>query len=146
MASSRCVVVDASCMLALVASWHERHEAVRVALERLLSTKHRLAVSAHSLVEAYAVLTRLPAPYRVSPDVAHDLIRKNFGRADVAALTSNGYWSLLERNAARGVAGGRSYDALIAQAASTVAPCVLLTLNARHFGPLDTPGVTIAEP
>jgi len=133
-------------MIALVASWHERHPAVRDSLEGLLAEGHRLAVSAHSLVEAYAVLTRLPAPYRVAPAAAHDLIQKNFANASVAPLTASGYWRLLQNCAKHGVAGGRSCDALIAHAAQRFAPCLLLTLNARHFAALDAPGITVIEP
>lgn len=140
------VVVDTGCLIALVSDWHERHDDVRTALEGYLDAKHRLAVAAHSLIEAYAVLTRLPAPYRLAPAAAHELIRKNFDRAVTAALSKEDHWRLLEAAAARGIAGGRTYDFLIAHAATTLAPCVLLTLNARHFGAFDAPGVTIVEP
>ena len=146
MAARKHLLLDTSCMIALVAAWHEHHDAVTQAVEHYLEGRHRLAVAGHSLVEGYAVLTRLPAPFRLAPDAAHALIDKNFASLSVTTLTPSEYVALLGFVRERGVAGGRSYDALLALAAGKLAPCVLLTLNARHFSGLDTAGVTITVP
>jgi toxin FitB len=146
MATRKHLVLDTSCMIALVAAWHEHHDVVTQAIDHYLEGRHRLAVVAHSLVEAYAVMTRLPAPFRVAPAVAHDLISANFAALPVAALSAQEHVELLAFLRDRGIAGGRSYDALLARAAEKLAPCVLLTLNARHFSELDAPGLTIAVP
>jgi predicted nucleic acid-binding protein len=59
--------VDTSCIVAAVCSWHEHHAAAAAAIEARYEAGDRLAVAAHGLVEAYAVLTRLPAPHRLAP-------------------------------------------------------------------------------
>lgn len=133
-------------MVAAVCSWHERHAVVAAEVERRLATRGRLAVPAHALVEAYAVLTRLPAPHRIAPADAWALLSANFvDRAKVVALEGPAHAVLLGRLAAAGTGGGRTYDALIAGQATAAGADVLLTLNPRHFEP--PPGdVTVIEP
>ena len=133
-------------MVAAVCSWHERHEQSRAGIERRLRRGERLTVAAHALVEAYAVLTRLPAPHRLTPADAWALVGGNFGDpARIVTLDAEAYVSLLGELAASGIAGGRSYDALIAECASRGGASTLLTLNRRHFDPAP-PGVRVEEP
>lgn len=140
------LVLDTSCIIALVAAWHERHGEVTRTVEHYLEGRHRLAAVAHSLVEAYAVLTRLPPPFRLAPAAAHELVSRNFGALPLAALTAKETVDLLAFSQERRIAGGRTHDALLARAAAKLAPCVLLTLNARHFATLDVTGVTVVVP
>jgi len=56
--------VDTSCMVAAVCTWHEHHAAAAGEIERRLGRGERMAIPAPALVEAYAVLTRLPARLR----------------------------------------------------------------------------------
>jgi len=139
----RCVVLDTSAIVALVCQWHEHHKQVVRVATRALNDSRGLGFVAHSLLEAYAVLTRLPAPYRLSAADAFELLRKNFGTAKLVAPRPAEYWTLIERAALAGVSGGRTYDALIADTAAQLAPCDVLTLNAKHF--TDSPGVTIVD-
>ena len=133
-------------MVAAVCSWHERHAAVAAEIERRLAARGRLAVPAHALVEAYAVLTRLPPPHRIAPADAWAVLSASFVEpAKLVALEGPAHAVLLARLAAAGTGGGRSYDALIAGQAATAGADVLLTLNPRHFEP--PPGnVTVIEP
>jgi len=133
-------------MVAAVCSWHERHAVVAAEIERRLAARGRLAIPAHALVEAYAVLTRLPAPHRLAPADAWALLSANFVEpAKLVALEGPSHAVLLARLAAAGMGGGRTYDALIAGQAGTAGADVLLTLNPRHFEP--PPGdVTVIEP
>jgi len=133
-------------MVAAVCSWHERHAAVAAEIEQRLHARGRLAIPAHALVEAYAVLTRLPAPHRVAPADAWALLTANFVEpAEVVALEGQAHAVLLARLAAAGTGGGRTYDALIAEQAATAGADVLLTLNPRHFEPPPR-SVTVIEP
>lgn len=133
-------------MVAAVCSWHERHAAVAADIERRLDVGGRLAVPAHALIEAYAVLTRLPAPHRVAPADAWALLEANFVEpAEVVALDGPAHGTLLSRLAAAGMGGGRTYDALIAEQAVTGGAHVLVTLNLRHFEPPPA-GMTVVEP
>ncbi len=133
-------------MVAAVCSWHERHAATATELERRLGRGERLAVAAHSLVETYAVLTRLPPPYRLAPADAWTLVQANFVEAAaVVALDGTAHVVLLGRLAALEIGGGRTYDAVIAASVAQAKVETLLTLNPRHFDPPPT-GATVIEP
>jgi len=103
-------------------------------IERRLAKRLGLITPAHAIIEAYAVLTRLPAPHRLAPADAWTLINANFvqGRS-VAALPAAGQAALLQRLAAAAIGGGRTYDALIAATAAHAGADELLTFNPRHF-------------
>ena len=96
---------------------------------------------------AYAVLTRLPAPHRLSPSDALALLDANFlGRTRVVALDGDGYRALLRRAGKEGIVGGRTYDAVIAQCALKAKAATLLAFNAKHFADLEAAGVRVVVP
>lgn len=137
--------VDSNCMIAAVCSWHEHHAQAVKAIERRLDRGDRMVVAAHALVEAYAVLTRLPSPHRLAASDAWTLIDHNFATpAAVVALTGAAHAALLGRLARAGIGGGRTYDALIAAAAAKGRAGELLTFNAGDFDPAITPIATVA--
>ncbi len=126
--------LDSSCIVAAVCGWHEQHAVAARALERRLTAGDRLVVAAHALVEAYAVLTRLPAPHRLAPADAWALLEANFvSGAEIAALSGSAQVALLRRLSHAGIAGGLTYDALIAASARHGKAAELLTFNRRHF-------------
>lgn len=133
-------------MIAAVCTWHEHHVAAVTEINRRLEDGERLAVPAPALVEAYAVLTRLPAPHRLSPGDAWALVDASFIEpATVVALTRIVYVRLLRRIAKQTIAGGRTYDAVIAECAHQARAEVLLTFNPRHFDP-PPKGVSVIDP
>ena len=128
--------LDTSCLIAAVCGWHEQHPVAAAEIERRLDRGERLSVAAHALSEAYAVLTRLPAPHRLAPSDAWELLRANFSDGvSVVALSARQHVALLRRLAEAGVSGGRTYDAVIAECAVRAGARTLLTFNARHFEP-----------
>lgn len=133
-------------MIAAVCVWHEHHTAAVAEIERRLERGENLKVPAPALAESYAVLTRLPSPYRLSPADAWALVEANFIKgARVVWLNGGGYAKLLGHLAKTEVRGGRTYDAVIAECAKRSQASVLLTFNRRHFGPpLDT--LTVIDP
>ena len=138
--------VDSSTIVAAVCTWHERHRDAAAEIERRLAGGERLAVAAHALAEAYAVLTRLPAPHRLAPSDAWALIHANFVEsATVVALSGSGQVTVLAALAGAAIGGGRTYDALIAACAKQARAGALLTFNPRHFEPPPA-GVAIVEP
>jgi predicted nucleic acid-binding protein len=138
--------IDSSCIVAAVCGWHEHHAAAARAVDRRLGRGSRLVVAAHALVEAYAVLTRLPAPHRLARADAWMLIEANFvSDADVVALPASSYAPMLEKLARAGIGGGRSYDALIAASARHGKADELLTFNRRHFDSIET-DLDVVEP
>ena len=141
------VALDTSCLVALVSAWHEHHEVTIGSLERRLRQGAKIAVAAPALVEAYSVLTRLPAPNRLSPDDAIHLLRENFDEHEsTATLDADEYWSLLRAAPAMRVHGNRIYDAVIAACARKAKARELLTWNVQHFESFADRSLVVASP
>jgi predicted nucleic acid-binding protein len=139
--------VDTSCIIAAVCAWHTLHAQAAGEIDRRLGVGEPLATAAHALAESYAVLTRIPAPHRLSPADALALLEGNFiGHARIVALDAAGYRSLLQRAGRDGISGGRTYDAVIAECALKAKAATLLTFNARHFADLEAAGMRIVVP
>ena len=80
------------------------------------------------------MLTRLPLQPPISPAVAWQLIQKNvLTTLEIVSLSENDYRAVLEHLSQQGVAGGATYDALIAFAASKAKVDQLVTLNEKDF-------------
>lgn len=113
------LLFDTSVSVPFLVRSHVAHVAVR-----RHTGARSVALTGHSLVETYSVLTRLPGDARVAPADAATLIVSNFEAP--ALLDSEVAASIPSLLAAAGVAGGAAYDALVA-------------LTARHAGlPLAT--------
>jgi predicted nucleic acid-binding protein len=138
---------DTSCMVAAVCSWHEHHDRAALAIESRLNRRERMVVAAPALIEAYSVLTRFPAPHRLSPADALSLMETNFmQRVKVAVLPPEDYRATLRAAPAGGISGGRIYDAIIAACAHRENARTLLTFNDAHFRPLAGPDLAIVVP
>ena len=102
---------DTSLVVAAFASWHERHEAARRALDggvRLVE---------HCALETYSVLTRLPAPHRVRGEVVLEFLKARFPQPFLR-LSAAAYRDFLSSLPDRGVSGGAAGDALVAATAA----------------------------
>ena len=75
----------------------------------------RLGLAGHAEFETYSVLTRLPPPQRLTGAAALRLIRSNFPHTK--RLTPTRAAGLLEELVELNLAGGSTYDALVALAA-----------------------------
>lgn len=140
-------LLDTSCIIAAVCSWHERHAATLREFERRLSAGEKLTVAAPALVESYAVLTRLPGPHRLAATDARDLLEANFiKKRRLVALTADEFRSLIGRAPEDGVTGGQAYDAVIAACARRAKVAALLTFNARHFPPTLLGDISVFVP
>jgi predicted nucleic acid-binding protein len=130
-------LADTNCIVAAVRSRHMHHSAATSELTRRLNEGQVMLVAAHSPVEAYSVLSRLPPPERVSPADALSTIQQSvIDRAEIVALDANSYVAFLRQASERSVAGGRIYDAVIAACAVHAGADTVLTFNERHFRPL----------
>ena len=134
-------------MVAVVCSWHVHHEAAIAEVGQRLRRDEDLVVAAPALVEAYSVLTRLPAPHRLSPAEAWALLEANsVTDAQLVALEAAAYRRLLARVVADGMAGGRVYDAVIAECVMKNDRTTLLTFNVAHFAPFRAAGLDVVVP
>jgi predicted nucleic acid-binding protein len=124
---------DTSLVVAAYASWHESHAAAREALDV------GLRLIEHCALETYSVLTRLPAPHRSSGDVVRDFLRSRFPRPFLR-LGDRAYREFILGLPNHDIAGGSSYDALVA---ATAAGCgaELLTCDRRALPIYDRYGV-----
>jgi predicted nucleic acid-binding protein len=102
---------DTSLVVAAFASWHERHEPARRALDA------GLRLPEHCALETYCVLTRLPAPHRAPGDVVRDFIAGRFPDPFLR-LAPAAYRAFLLGLWEREVTGGAAYDALVAATAA----------------------------
>ena len=137
--------LDSNCLIAAV-SKHQAQDAVLKEVDRRLGSSESMVLPAHSLTEAFSVLTRRPVHDRMTPSQAHSALHANFLRVGrIAALEAEAYTSLLARLAASGVGGGRVYDEIIAETAAHAGATTLLTLNPKHF-PSPPAGLAIVDP
>ncbi len=98
-------------MVAAFATWHESHEAARQALDE------GLRLIEHCALETHSVLTRLPAPHRVSASMARDFLSARFPDPFLR-LAEKAYREFVWGLADKGVTGGAAYDALVAATAA----------------------------
>jgi predicted nucleic acid-binding protein len=138
---------DTSVMVATVCAWHEHHERAITEMERRLAKRESLVIATPALVEAYAVLTRLPPPHRLSPRDAIALIETGFLMGGTLAGLDNKAFRILLREAAdHDIAGGRTYDWVIAACARNARVNTLLTFNTRDFLSFHLHGIEIHAP
>lgn len=138
---------DTSCIVALVCAWHEHHGRARKEVERRLERGERMIAAAPALVEAYAVLTRLPPPHRLAPNDALTLLEANFLRQTrIVALDARSYRTLLRHAPAAGTVGGGIYDSVIAACGLRAKAAALLTFNEKHFAFLDERKLQVIVP
>jgi predicted nucleic acid-binding protein len=92
------------------------------------------ATAWHCCLEFYSVATRLPPEYRVAPADAVVLLDEEvFSRMSVHDLPAADRLPLLRAAARDRTAGGRVYDAHIADVARAAGATVVVTDNRRHF-------------
>ena len=125
---------DTGVLVAAVCTWHEHHDRTRMELERRIAAGEELVLAAHSLVETYAVLTRLPGQGRLRSDDAIALIEDNWRDTPVQHLTATETWEALHQARRRSARGGQMYDVLVAVSGLKAEASTILTWNVRHFG------------
>ncbi|MGB6059987.1 MAG: PIN domain-containing protein [Microthrixaceae bacterium] len=121
------VLLDTSVAVPLLLTSHVAHSRVSGSLRG-----RSAALAGHALHETYAVLTRLPGDARLSPEDAVRLLGERFGSA--ALLDADSARAAPAVLASAGVAGGATYDGLVALAARSAG----LPLASRDRRALNT--------
>jgi predicted nucleic acid-binding protein len=127
------LLVDTSAALALVDPDHVCHERVKAVV-----AGRRLGLAGHAAVEFVSVLTRLPAPKRLSPSEARQLAAARF--PERVFLGPDAAGKALDDLARLEIAGGAVYDALVAVAAKE-SGLTLVTCDLRARRVYDLLGV-----
>ena len=123
---------DTNVLIAAYSPWHKHHESSRGEIGERQAAEEELVVAAHSLIEAYSVLTRIPQ-WRMSPEDAMTLLHANLDGVQIIQLPADEVWETLDQAPQFGIRGGRIHDALIARSAIHGGAATLLTWNVRHF-------------
>jgi predicted nucleic acid-binding protein len=104
----------------------------------------RVQTGWHCCLEFYAVATRLPAELRLAPSDALRLIESEIlTRFELRQLPLRDIGRFLRSAAQEGVAGGRIYDAHIAETARLAGARTVVTDNRRHFTSLMRHGIRV---
>lgn len=119
-------------------------EILHAGAERRISNP---ATAWHCCLEFYSVATRLPPEFRLSPADAVRLLEEEvFGRMAVHDQPPADRAGLLNAVARDGIAGGRIYDAHIAEVARAAKAVVIVTDNRRHFLAALRHGIKVETP
>ena len=128
------VFLDTSVLIAAVIAKHDSHAKAFPVLERVQNGKDEGFAAAHTLAEMYAILTKLPPPFRHSPEQALLSIEENVLKYfKISSLTGCDYAELIREAAVAGIQGGTIYDAVLLKAAEKANPDRIYTLNLKHF-------------
>jgi len=141
----RRVGLDTSCVIPLLCEWHEFHAPTAAAIGTV--PLKSMVICCHVLLEAFAVLTRLPAPYRIPPRQAERLLAANFSDSvQICGVLERDTWASLARVAERQAGGGKVYDAVVAHATAQAGASTLLTWNVKDFIVVAPHGLEIRTP
>ncbi len=127
--------VDTSVAIPLLVQTHRAHAAVSG-----WWNGRTLALSGHALAETYSVLTRLPGDVRLSAADAARLLASRFTAP--LLLGAENSRQLPDILAAKAIAGGAVYDAMVALAALEY-DCVLATRDSRAKATYEAVGVRV---
>ena len=128
------VLFDSNVIIAALIETHPQHSSAWPWLQKARRKDIEAMIAAHSLAEIYATLTKLPVYPRISPALAEKLIARNvLPHFQIITADQNDYRTVLQILAKNNIAGGATYDALIAHAAAKAQADKLLTFNSRDF-------------
>jgi len=122
---------DTSVLVAVFYGDHVHHQA---SLLRFIQFDRSTgSCGAHSLVEVFSTLTRMPGKHRVSGEQAMLFVSGICERLLLVALDGDEYVNALKTAASLGVVGGGTYDAMLAQCALKAQAETIYSWNSRHY-------------
>jgi predicted nucleic acid-binding protein len=142
------VFLDTSVLLAGLVDFGPQSAPAQSLLHAVAERRIADAATAwHCCLEWFSVATRLPAEFRLSPDDAVLLLQEEvFARMAVHDLPPKDRLPLLRAAARDRIAGGRIYDAHIADVARAAEASVVVTDNRRHFLSALRHGIRVETP
>jgi predicted nucleic acid-binding protein len=142
------VFLDTSVLLAGLVDFGPQSAPAQSIMHAVAEKKLPSAATAwHCCLEFYSVATRLPPEFRLTPDDANELLRQEvFGRLTVYDLPPAERTDLFAASARDRIAGGRIYDAHIAEVARSAGAGVIVTDNRRHFLAALRHGIKVETP
>ncbi|HXW82833.1 MAG TPA: PIN domain-containing protein [Candidatus Binataceae bacterium] len=133
------VFLDTNVLVAASVESHPHHQQAWSVLQRVTAGRDRGFISAHSLAETYAALTRMPIIPRIHPMEAVRIVADNLmPNFEVLPLRTSDYVQALQMVAGGGWSGARIYDALLICCARRCDPERIYTFNLADFRQLAT--------
>jgi predicted nucleic acid-binding protein len=108
-------------------------------IDAVLDQRITGVVTWHALAEIWSVLTRMPAPARLSPEQAMRVVRRVQGVLQLHQMEPAVYNEALQRCSDRGFASGVVFDALHLVGAEHAGADALVTFNGADFLRLASP-------
>ncbi len=128
------IFFDTSVLAASAVRHHPHHPQAARAVNEVIGRSHSGYITAHSLAEMYAVLTRLPLQPMIHPTEARRIIEENVvAHFHVLALAGKDYREVLRQMAGEGIKGGAVYDALLLHCARRKGCERIYTFHTGHF-------------
>lgn len=145
MAGLKGTFFDTSVLLAGIIDFGRGSHHSQLVMDAVADGRIRQPLTAwHCCLELYAVSTRLPEEYRLEPEIAVRFLREEvFARFSVQGLPAERREEFLVAAAGGGTAGGRIYDAHIAEVARLAGAQLVVTENRRHFTSLLRHGIRV---
>ena len=128
------VFLDTSVLLAGLVDFGPQSAPAQEVLHAVAERKLSAGTAWHCCLEFFSVSTRLPPEFRLAASDATRLLDEEiFGRMAVHDLPAGDRLPMLRAAAQDATAGGRIYDAHIAEVARAAGARVVVTDNRRHF-------------
>lgn len=129
------VFLDTSVLLAGLIDFGPQSAPAQTLMHAVADKRIPAAATAwHCCLEFFSVATRLPPEFRVTPADGVTLLQEEvFSRIAVHDLPGADRVPMLQAAARDAIAGGRVYDAHIAEVARAAGAVVVVTDNRRHF-------------
>lgn len=142
------VFLDTSVLVAGLVDFGPQSTPAQQILGRVADGRIAGAATAwHCCLELYSVATRLPPEFRITPADALTLLQEEvLARLSVVDLPANERRAFLGAAARDAIAGGRIYDAHIAEVARAAGAKVIVTDNRRHFLATLRHGIRVETP
>ena len=123
--------LDTSVLVAVFLADHQHHAASMNLFSQI--ELGQAFCAAHSLVETYSTLTRLPAPHRATAEEADLFLDVVCERLQSVSLDAAEQRAALRDATASGIVGGAVYDFMNASCALKVRADALFAWNLKHY-------------
>lgn len=128
------VLLDTNVLVAAFVASHPHHHSAIRWFQQAEQKKITLILSAHSLAESYAVLTRLPVSPKISPTMSYRILKKAIPSfRKIVSLDPEDYLQIVSDLSLLELSGGVIYDAIILKTAQKYGADKLVTFNMKHF-------------
>lgn len=135
---------DTSVLLAGVIDFGKQSVAAQSMMDRIASGSTKPLTAWHCCLEFYSVATRLPEEFRLVPaDAAMIVLEELIARFSVKELPSRSRRGFIDTLSREGIAGGKAYDAHIAEIARHANARAVVTENRRDFISLLRHGIPV---